>query len=145
MIFQFLKNDKIFFFSMEFHVNWLLKVLALNVPDIGKMVFFEPRSWRKDDIYWLLKSFCFELFGDPKEGLFLEPKVLGKRIFTDCWKVLVLNFFEMGNTVFFWAKKLMGTWYLLGVFELSMIFEDLGNTVFRAVFIIIYCKKKLTI
>ena len=91
MIFQFLKNDKIFFFSMEFHVNWLLKVLVLNVSDIGKMVFFEPRSWWKDDIYWLLKSFCFELFGDPKEGLFLEPKVLGKRIFTDCWKVLVFE------------------------------------------------------
>ena len=34
-------------------------------------------------------------------------------IFTNYWKVLVLDFLEMGNTVFFWAKKLMERWYLL--------------------------------
>ena len=34
----------------------------------------------------------------------------------------------MGNTVFFSAKKLMERTYLLGLFELSMIFQD-----FRAV------------
>ena len=36
-------------------------------------------------------------------------------IFTDYWRVLVLSFSVMGNTVFFSAKKLMERWYLLGV------------------------------
>ena len=44
--------------------------------------FFESRSWWKDDIYWLLRSSCFELFGDGKYGLFFSQKVDGKMIFT---------------------------------------------------------------
>ena len=44
--------------------------------------FFEPRSWWKDDIYWLRRSSCFELFGDGKYGLFYSQKVDGKMIFT---------------------------------------------------------------
>ena len=95
---------------------------------------------------------------------FFEPKVDVNIIFIDYWKVLVLSFSEMGNTAFFWAKKLMEKWYLLitekflfwmfrwweirsffiakklmerwyllSLFELSMIFQDLGNVVFRAV------------
>ena len=54
-------------------------------------------------------------------------------IFTGFLEVLVLNFWVMGNTVFFQPKKLMERLYLLGLFELSMIFQDLGNMVFRAV------------
>ena len=46
------------------------------------VVFFEPKSWWKDDIYWLLKSSCFDLFGNGKYGLFLSQKVDGKMIFT---------------------------------------------------------------
>ena len=65
--------------------------------------FFESRSWWKDDIYWLLRSSCFELFGDGKYSLFS-------------------------------AKKLMERWYLHGLFELSMIFQEMRNMVFRAVF-----------
>ena len=126
---------------------------------------FEPKSWWKDDIYWLLKSSCFDLFGNGKYGLFLRQKVDGKMIFTDYWKVvflqlfgdgkyghflspevdgkiiftgywevLVLNFLVMGNTVFFSAKMKMERRYLLGLFALSMIFQDLRNMVFRAVF-----------
>ena len=44
--------------------------------------FFESRSWWKDDIYWLLRSSCFELFGDGKYGLFFSQKVDGKMIYT---------------------------------------------------------------
>ena len=44
--------------------------------------FFEPRSWWKDDIYWLRRSSCLELFGDEKYGLFYSQKVDGKMIFT---------------------------------------------------------------
>ena len=56
-------------------------------------------------VYWLLESSCFELFKDEKYGLFLSQKVDGKMIFTDYWKFLVLNFSEMGNTVFFAPKR----------------------------------------
>ena len=44
--------------------------------------FFQSRSWRKDDIYWLLRSSCFELFGDGKYDPFFSQKVDGKMIFT---------------------------------------------------------------
>ena len=43
--------------------------------------FFEPASWWKDYIYWLLKSSCFEFFGDWKYGLFFSQKSDGKMIF----------------------------------------------------------------
>ena len=38
--------------------------------------FFESRSWWKDDIFWLLRSSCFELFGDRKYGLFWVKKLM---------------------------------------------------------------------
>ena len=33
----------------------------------------------------------------------------------------------------FLSNKLMKSWYFLGIFEFFMIFQDLGNMVFRAV------------
>ena len=47
-------------------------------------------------------------------------------------KVLVLNISQIENTIFFWSKKLMKSWYFLGIFELFMISQDLGNMVFRS-------------
>ena len=44
--------------------------------------FFESRSWWKDDIYWLLRSSCFELFSNGKYGIFFSQKVDVKMIFT---------------------------------------------------------------
>ena len=44
------------------------KVLVLNFSVIGNTVFFESRSWWKDDIYW------FELLGDGKYGFFFSQK-----------------------------------------------------------------------
>ena len=54
MIFQFSKkrSDNIFF-SMEYHVHWLLK------------------------------SYCFGIFGDGKYGLYSSQKVDGNMIFID--------------------------------------------------------------
>ena len=98
---------------MEYHVYCLLKRPCFELSRDENTVFFELKSWWKDDIYWLLESPCFELFGDEKYGVFLSQKIDGKIIFTDYWKVLVLNFSERGNTIFFWAKKLMEKWYLL--------------------------------
>ena len=81
------------------------KVLVLNFVIVGNTVFFESRSWWKDDIYWLLRSSCFELFGDGKYGLFLSQEVDGKMIFTGYREVLVLNFSVRGNTVFFESRS----------------------------------------
>ena len=58
-------------------------VLVLNLSEMENTVFFEPNSRWKYDIYRLLKSSCFELFGDGKYGLFFSQKVDGKMIFTD--------------------------------------------------------------
>ena len=44
---------------------------------IKNVIIFEPESWLKD-IYWLLKSSCFEIFVDGKYGLFLSQEVDGK-------------------------------------------------------------------
>ena len=95
-------------FSLACNITFTgyLKVLVLNVPWIGNTFFFEFEDWWKDDIYWLLKSSWFGL-----------------------WKALFLNFPEMGNTVFFLSHK-VERWYLLGLFELSNMFQDLGNKAF---------------
>ena len=50
------------------------KLFVLNFSVMGIRSFFESRSWWKDDIYCLLRSCCFELFGDGKYGLFFQPK-----------------------------------------------------------------------
>ena len=132
MIFQFSKKQQgDIFSSMELLITEKFLFWTFYRWEIRS--FFKPKSWWKDDIYLLLKSSCSELFEDGKYNLFLSQKVDGKIIFTDYWKVLVLNFSDMGKTVFSWAKKLMERWYLLGLYELSMIFQDLGNMVFRAV------------
>ena len=82
------------------------KVLVLTFSEMGNTVF----SWAKKltEIWYLLESPCFELFGDWKYGLFLSQEVDGKMIFTGYWEVLVLNFSMMGNTVFFFSQKTDG-------------------------------------
>ena len=84
MIFQFSEKQDDIFFSMECHV------------------------------YWAWKSSCFAFFRDKKYSRFLIQKVDCKMIFslawnvmfTDYWKVLVLNFSEMEITVILF-KNLM--------------------------------------
>ena len=83
--------------------------------------FFEPKSWWKDNIYSLLKSSCFELFGDGKCGLFVSQQVDGKMIFTGYWQVLVLNFLVMGNTVFFQPKS----WWKNDIYLVFWAFHDI--------------------
>ena len=48
-----------------------------------------------------------------KDMVFLSQIVDGNMIFTEYWKVLVLIFSEMGNTIVSWVKKLVEIWYLL--------------------------------
>ena len=60
-------------------------VLLLNFSEMGNTAFFETKSWWKNHIYWLLKSYCSELFGDGTYGLFFSQKGEGKMIFTWSW------------------------------------------------------------
>ena len=99
------KNDKVIF-SLAWSIMFTDNFLFWSFWKWDILSFFEPKSWWKDDIYWLLK-------------------------------VLVLNLLVMGNKIFFSAKELTERWHLLlellELFELSMIFQDLGNMVFHAV------------
>ena len=79
--------------------------------------FFEPKSWWKDDVYWLLKSSCFEFFGDGKYGLFWAKKLMKrwylliteKFLFLTFWRWEIRSFFNQkvgGKMIFtcsFWA------------------------------------------
>ena len=58
-------------------------------------------------------KFLFWMFWRSKIQSFLRQKFDGNMIFTDYWKVLIVNFSGMGNTVLLWAKMLMERWYLL--------------------------------
>ena len=64
----------------KYDIGWLLKVLVLNISEMENTVFFEPKSWWKDDTYGLMKSSCFELFGDWKYDLLFSQKVDRKMI-----------------------------------------------------------------
>ena len=110
-----------------------------------KYVIFETKSWWKYYIYWLQKGYSFNLFGNGKYGIFLRQKVHWTMIFTDYWKAYVLDFSLIENTVFFMAKKLMERWYLHGLFELFMIFQDLGNMAFCAMIKNVSCVKILNL
>ena len=69
------------------------------------VVSFEPKSWWKDDIYWLRKGSCFELFGGEKYGLFGVKKLMEKIIFAGFREVLVLNFSVWEIRSFFQRKS----------------------------------------
>ena len=82
----FLEIKKWYFWAKKLMEIWYLliteKFLFWSFREWEIRSFFQPRSWWKDDIYWLLRSSCFELFGDGKYGLFFSQKVDGKMIFT---------------------------------------------------------------
>ena len=94
-VYWLLRSSCMNFFEMEntvfFRAKNLMEIWYLLITE--KFLFwtfrrweirylFEPKSWWKDDIYWLLKSSCFELFGDGKYGICLSIKVAEKMIFT---------------------------------------------------------------
>ena len=118
------------------------KVLVLTFSEMGNTVFSWAKKLTKIWCLLITGKFLFWIFRWLEiRYFFSNQEVDGKMIFTGYWEVLVLNFSVMGNTVFFSAKKLMERWYLRGIFELSMIFQDLGNMVFRAAFLTLYIKK----
>ena len=70
--------------------------------------------------WWEIRPF-FESTRWWKDDIYLLPR-------SSCFEL-----FGDGKYGLFSAKKLMERWYLLGLFELSIIFQGLANTVFRAV------------
>ena len=77
IIFLFSKNV---FLSANIIYNEKLLLLTFQRWEIWSS-FELKRGW-KDDIYWLLKSSCFERFGDGKYGLFFSQNVDEKMTFT---------------------------------------------------------------
>ena len=79
-------RNKVFSWAKKLMERWYLliteKVLFWTFRWWEIRSFFESRSWWKDDIYWLLRSSCFELFDDGKYGLFFSQNVDGKMIYT---------------------------------------------------------------
>ena len=59
------------------------------------------------EIWYLLSTekFLFWTFREWKIRSFLRQKVDGKMIFTSHWKVIVLNFYVIGYTIFFQPKS----------------------------------------
>ena len=129
----YIKNKSDIFFSMEYHVYWWLKCCCFEFSGDKKPCIFEPKSWWKYHIYWLLKRSCFDLFRNGKYGLFWAKKLIERWYLLVTGKFLFRTFWWWEIWSFFSAKKLIKKWYLLGLFGLSMIFQDLGNMVFRAV------------
>ena len=96
--------------NMIFTNNW--KVLVLNFFGNGKYgLLFETKSWWKDDIYWLLKSSCFELFGKEKHGLFWEKKLMER------WYLLITENFLV------WATEKFLFWTFWG-WEIRSFFSQ---------------------
>ena len=96
-------------------------VLVLNFSGMENTVFFEAKSWWKDDIYRLLKSSCFELSPDGKCGLFCGKMLRERRyllitekfLFWATEKFLFLAFWWWEIRVFFSQKvdvKVIFTW-----------------------------------
>ena len=66
---------------MEIYLLVAEKFLLWTFWECKNTVFFELKSWWKDDIHWLLKSPCFDLFDNLKIWSFLSQKGDGKIIF----------------------------------------------------------------
>ena len=97
---------------MEYHVYWLLKSSCFEIFEDGKYDLFSSQKVNGNMIF-ITEKFLFWTFQRWEIRSFLDKNVVGKMVFIDYWKVLVLNFSEMGNAAFSRAKKLMERWYLL--------------------------------
>ena len=74
---QKVNGDMIFTDYWNFHVlNFLGMGMGMRIRSV-----FELKGWWKDDIYWLLKSSLFEIFGDARNRLFFSQNIDGKMIF----------------------------------------------------------------
>ena len=125
LVLNFLEVINMVFLSQKLMKIWYLliteKFCSFRQWEIRS--FFKRKSWWKYDIYWLLKRWYLLI----TYGLFLSQEVDGKVIFTGYWEVLVLNFSVVGKYGLIFSQKVDGK-MIFGLFKLSMIFQDLGNT-----------------
>ena len=84
--------------------------LILRISGSKKRSFSRQKVGRKMIYPSYLQNFhdFFQFVNNNKMVFY----VAWNTICSDDWKVLVLNFPEIGITIFFWAKKLMEIWYL---------------------------------
>ena len=127
------KNDEVIF-SLAWNIMFTdnQKVLVLHFLEMENVVFLTQKVDGKMIFtnYWKV---LFLIFSGMGNTVFFYPKSLWKDNIYWLLKISFFELFGMANTVFFWVKKLMERWYLLRLFEISMIFQDLENMVFRAV------------
>ena len=82
-----------------------------NLFQLNKLV----QRWSFHSIYeaWVaykMRKGVVQLYIKDNEVIF---SLAWNIVFSDNFKVLVLKFFMIGNTVFFWVKKVKQRWYLL--------------------------------
>ena len=137
LVLKFLEMKNMVFLSQKVDGNMIFtdywKVLVLIFLGTGNMVFFWAKKLMERWYLLITEKVLFWTFQWWKIRSFFESRSWWKDNITGYGEVLDLNFSAMGNTVFFSAKMLMGRWYLHGLSELSIISQDLGNMVFRAV------------
>ena len=136
---KFLKVKNMVFLSEKVYGNMIFtdywKVLALIFLGMGNVVFFWAKKVMERWYLLITEKFLFWTFRWWEIRSFFSQGVDRKMIFTGYWEVLVSNFSVMRNTGFFSVKKFMERWCLLGLSELSMIFQDLRNSSFNLAFI----------
>ena len=130
-----------FIFLFIVKIKKFFKMVKRNISFYKKRPYYKNVNFARKENFILWESSCFQFFQRWEIRSFFDSKSWCKMIFSCAWntmffqygKGLVLNFSEIRNTLIFWSKKLMEGWYFLGIFELLMIFQYLGNMVFRAV------------
>ena len=101
------KNKKtIRWYFLECHVYWLLKSSFLEVFGDGKYGIFRAKKLMERWYLQITEQFLFWTFQRWKIRGYFSPKVDGKILFADYWKVLVLNFSEMEIQYFVDPKSL---------------------------------------
>ena len=80
-----------YFLAKKFIEIWYLliteKFLYWTFPRWKMRLFFELKSWWTDDIYWFLKSFCFQLFRDGEYSIFWAKELMER------WYLLITEKF----------------------------------------------------
>ena len=106
-----------FFWDKKLMERWYLpvneKFLFWTFREWEIRSSFEAKSWRKEDIYWLLERSCFELFGDGKYGIFWDKKLMEKWYLLITEKFLFWTFWWWEIRSFFSQKvdvKIIFTW-----------------------------------
>ena len=117
--------------NMIFTDYW--KALVSTFPEMGNTIF--SRAKKLTEIWCLLITgkFLFWTFRWLKIRSFFWVRKLMERWYLLVTERFLFWTFQWWEIRYFFSQKVDKRWYLRGLFELSMILQDLGNMVFRAV------------